>query len=247
MEKITSRKNALIRHLRSLAGDTAYRTEQGEYVLDGVKLLQEAVRFGAKVRSVLWAGEEKFSVPGAAIYTAPKELVEYASPLKNAPGPVFTVEIPDQALPEQPKKVIVLEHVQDPGNVGTVIRTANALGMDAVVLTGSCASVFGAKTARAAMGALFRQCVVEMTQAETVQWLHSCGMKLYGAALSDRASDVRTIDLADAAFVVGSEGQGLSDEMLSLCDGEIIIPMEPGSESLNAGVAASILMWELAR
>lgn len=247
MEKITSRKNALIRHLRSLAGDTAYRAEQGEYVLDGVKLLQEAVRFGAKVNTVLWAGEEQLSVPGANVYTAPKELVEYASPLKNAPGPVFTVSIPQQALPENPRKVIVLEHVQDPGNVGTVIRTANALGMDAVVLTGNCASVFGAKTARAAMGALFRQCVVELSQEETAQWLHSKGMKLYGAALSDRAADVRTIDLKNAAFVVGSEGQGLSREMLSLCDGEIIIPMEPGSESLNAGVAASILMWELAR
>ena len=247
MEKITSRKNALIRHLRSLAGDTAYRAEQGEYVLDGVKLLQEAVRFGAKVNTVLWAGEEQFSVSGAMIYTAPKELVEYASPLKNAPGPVFTVTIPQQVLPENPQKVIVLEHVQDPGHVGTVIRTANALGMDAVVLTGNCASVFGAKTARAAMGALFRQCVVELSREETAQWLHSKGMKLYGAALSDRAADVRTIDLAHAAFAVGSEGQGLGREMLSLCDGEIIIPMEPGSESLNAGVAASILMWELAR
>ncbi len=247
MEKITSRKNALIRHVRSLSSDTAYRKEQGEYVLDGVKLLEEAMRFGAKVNTVMWADEAKFSVPGAAKYTAPKELVEYASPLKNSPGPVFTVTIPEQILPVHPQKVIVLEHVQDPGNVGTVIRTANALGMDAVVLTGDCASVFGAKTARAAMGALFRQCVVEMSQEETVNWLHENGLRLYGAALSDRAVDVREVSLQQAAIVVGSEGKGLSDEMLRLCDGEIIIPMQPDSESLNAGVAASILMWELAR
>lgn len=247
MEHLTSRKNPLIRHLRQLAADTGYRREQGEYVLDSMKLLQEAVTFGAKVNTVLWAGEPKLTVPGAAIYTAPKELVEYASPLKNAPGPVFTVTIPKQDLPTAPRKVIVLENVQDPGNVGTVIRTANALGMDAVVLTGSCASVFGAKTARAAMGALFRQCVVELIQEEAVAWLHENGLQVYGAALSDRAMDVRTVSLEKAAFVVGSEGQGLSEAMRSLCDGEVIIPMEPGSESLNAGVAASILMWELAR
>jgi len=247
MGKLTSRKNPLIRHLRLLGTDSAYRKEQGEYVLDGVKLLQEAMNFGAGINTVLWAGEAKFSVPNAREYVAPKDLVEYASPLKNSPGPVFTVTIPEQALPEQFNKVIVLENVQDPGNVGTVIRTANAMGMDAVILTGSCASVFGAKTARAAMGALFRQCVLELEQSETVNLLHDNGLRVYGAALSDRAVDVRTVSVKNAAFVVGSEGQGLSDEMLSLCDGEVIIPMQPGSESLNAGVAASILMWELAR
>lgn len=247
MEHLTSRKNPLIRHLRQLGSDSGYRREQGEYVLDGVKLLQEAMTFGAVIRTVLWAGESKFSVQGAKEYTAPKDLVEYASPLKNSPGPVFTVEIPELTIPTSVSRVIALENVQDPGNVGTVIRTANALGMDAVVLIGSCADAFGAKTARAAMGALFRQCVLTMERENTVEWLHEQGLQVYGAALSDRAVDVRTVSIKDAAFVVGSEGQGLSDEMLGLCDGEVIIPMQPGSESLNAGVAASILMWELAR
>ena len=247
MEHLTSRKNPLVRHLRSLGSDPAYRREQGEYVLDGIKLLKEAVEFGAEIKTVLWADTPKMTVEGAKEYTAPKDLVEYASPLKNAPGPVFTVSIPEKGMPETVKRVILLENVQDPGNVGTVIRTANALGMDAVILTGNCADVFGAKTARAAMGALFRQTVLTMQQSAAVAWLHEQGMRVYGAALSDRAVDVRTVSLGDAAFVIGSEGQGLSEEMLSLCDGEVIIPMEPGSESLNAGVAAAILMWELAR
>lgn len=247
MEKLTSRKNPLIRHLRSLGQDAAYRKERGEYVLDGVKLLQEAIACGAEINMVLWAGEPKFSVPCAQELTAPKDLVEYASPLKNSPGPVFTVTVPLQTLPERARKVIVLERVQDPGNVGTVIRTANALGMDAVLLTGECADAFGAKTARAAMGALFRQCVVEMPREQAVAWLHDQQLRVYGAALSDRAVDVRKVPVEGAAFVVGSEGQGLSEELLALCDGEVIIPMQPGSESLNAGVAASILMWELAR
>ena len=124
MEHLTSRKNPLVRHLRSLGSDPAYRREQGEYVLDGIKLLKEAVEFGAEIKTVLWADAPKLTVEGAKEYTAPKDLVEYASPLKNAPGPVFTVAIPEKGMPKAVKRVIVLENVQDPGNVGTVIRTA---------------------------------------------------------------------------------------------------------------------------
>lgn len=247
MEKLTSRKNPVVQHLRKLAADHDYRTEQGEYVLDGGKLLREALDCGGVITRVLWAGEPETAVPGAAVYTAPKDLVEYASPLKNSPGPVFTVKISERSVPERLEKVIVLENVQDPGNVGTVIRTANALGMDAVILAGSCASVYGAKTARAAMGALFRQCVLELSVDEMLALLRDRGLKLYGAALSERAVDVRETDLHGAAVAVGSEGQGLSRHLLDACDGEVIIPMQPGSESLNAGVAAGILMWELSK
>jgi len=247
MERLTSRKNQYIQHLRKLASDSEYRRLQGEYVLDGGKLLREALDCGAAVRSVLWSGEAEFDIPGAAEYTAPRELAEYASPLKNAPGPVFTVAIPERRVPERLEHVIVLENVQDPGNVGTVIRTANALGMDAVILVGGCASVYGAKTARAYMGALFRQCVLELTLDELTALLHDRGLPLYGAALSNRARDVREIDLSRCAVAIGSEGQGLSDLLLDACGGEVIIPMEPGSESLNAGVAAAIIMWEMRR
>ena len=248
MENISSRKNPYIMRLRALANDSELRRKEGEYLCDGHKLLYEAIDKGCVITSVLWKEEAK-PLPGlekAKQYIATAELFDYASPMKNSPGPIFTL-----SMPENPDvdfdKAILLENVQDPGNVGTVIRTANALGMDAVILTGNCADVFGAKTARAAMGALFRQTVLTMQQSEAVAWLHEQGLRVYGAALSDRAVDVRTVSLGDAAFVIGSEGQGLSEEMLSLCDGEVIIPMEPGSESLNAGVAAAILMWELAR
>jgi len=247
MEQLTSRKNPVIQHLRKLASDSGYRYTQGEYVLDGVKLLREAVAFGARIGTVLWAEQVEFPVPHGNVYTGPQELVSYASPLKNAPGPVFTVRIPEKRIPDVLEQVIVLENVQDPGNVGTVIRTANALGMDAVILTGNCASLYSAKTARSAMGALFRQCVLELTWEETLSLLHQHDLKLYGAALSDRAADVRRMDLHKAAVAVGSEGQGLSQTLLDAADGEIIIPMQPESESLNAGVAAAILMWEMTR
>ena len=97
------------------------------------------------------------------------------------------------------------------------------------------------------MGAIFRQQVLRIEREYLADFLRDRGLPLYGAALSDKARDLRDISLAHAAVAIGSEGQGLSRELLALCDGELIIPMNPDSESLNAAVAASIVMWEMAR
>ena len=248
MEQIRSRKNQYILHLRALAKDNDARRDAGEYVCDGEKLLREALQFGAEVTSVLWRDAAAFPLPdGAAQYTADAELVAYASPLMHSPGPVFTVRLPEMRLPQPLRHVIVLEGVQDPGNVGTVIRTANAFGVDAVILTGVCADLYNPKTVRATMGAIFRQRVLELPLAELRAALDENGLPLYGAALSETARDFREIPLDKAAVAVGSEGNGLSTELLAICDGQLIIPMRPDSESLNAGVAASVIMWEMSR
>ena len=246
-EYITSRKNRVITHLRSVAGDRAYREACREFICDGEKTLREALQYGAEIACVLWrerAGDITLSAPE---YVAASELFDYASPLKNSPGPVFTVKMPEQRLPEKPEKLIVLENLQDPGNVGTVIRTANAFNMDAVILVGACADLYNPKTVRASMGAIFRQRVFEMDIAELREYLTDCKLPLYGAALSDKAKDTRSVSVKNAAVAIGSEGRGLSRELLDVCDGELIIPMNPDSESLNAAVAASVFMWEMAR
>jgi len=248
MEKITSRKNAFITHVRSLAGDKAYRNLHSEYICDGVKTLREALQFGAEVTAILWKEEPDY-VEGTEIikqFIAPEELFDYASPMKNSPGPLFTVKIP-QRKKTAVMNAIVLEGVQDPGNVGTVIRTANAFGIGAVVLTGNCADLYNAKTVRSTMGAIFRQNVVEVAAENMSAWLSENGLRLYGAALSDKAGDIRSINVTGAAVAIGSEGRGLSREFLDICDGEVIIPMRPDSESLNAAVAASVVMWEMSR
>lgn len=248
MEKITSRKNAYIGRLRALANDGEFRRQEGEYLCDGLKLLHEALQKGALVRSVLWKGEAK-PIPGlegAKQYVAPAELFDYASPMKNSPGPIFTLAmsaVADTAF----QRAILLENVQDPGNVGTVIRTAAAMGIKTVILCGACADVYSPKTARATMGAVFSENIIRLSAAEAAVLIREKGMKLYGAALSDRARDIRELALKNAVVAIGSEGRGLSEELLSLCDGELIIPMAEGSESLNAAVAASIVLWEMAR
>ena len=248
MDRITSRKNAVITHLRALGAESAYRAASGEYLCDGYKLLDEAVKSGAAITSILWKeGGARAEIACDRQYSAPPELFDYASPMKNSPGPLFSVRRGVWGTSDPVRSAIVLENVQDPGNVGTVLRTASAFSVDAVVLVGDCADCFSPKTVRATMGAIFRQRVLTLSHEELAPWLKEQGLKLYGAALSERATDVRKVDITHSAIAVGSEGHGLSREMLALCDGEIIIPMDARSESLNAAVAASVLMWEMAR
>ena len=247
MERISSRKNGYIAQLRRLAAEGALRRETGETVLDGEKLLGEALDSGCEVTSLLAAeGSLPARVPeGARFYVAPPELVAYASPVKNSPGPVFTVRLPERRAPERVESAIVLENVQDPGNVGTVIRTANAMGTRAVILVGDCADPASPRCVRATMGAAFRQCVLETDLPGLGRMLEGWGLPLYGAALAEGALDIRAAGLSRAAVAIGNEGHGLSPELLGLCTGRVIIPMAPGSESLNAAVAAAIVMWEL--
>ena len=248
MDRITSRKNAFIMQLRALASDAEARREQGAFVCDGLKLLGEAVENGAEILSVLWkegGALSEIDCPVQAV--APAELFDHASPMKNSPGPLFTVRIPVDPKDGKIENAIILENVQDPGNVGTVLRTASAFSIGAVVLTGDCADLYSPKTVRATMGAVFRQRVLRLDRSELPAWLEEHGLPLYGAALSKDAQDMRGLDLTHAAVAVGSEGQGLSPELLALCRGEVIIPMDARSESLNAAVAASVLMWEMAR
>lgn len=248
MDRITSRKNPFIIRLRAIASDTRLRRDCGETVLDGEKLLGEAVSSGAEVTAILCA--DGFALPdgvGCQAYAAPDDLIAYASPVKNSPGPVFTVRMPEIPRPDAPRHAIVLEDMQDPGNVGTLIRTANALGIDAVILAGDCADYRSPRAVRASMGAAFRQYIVECGVDELPVIASGLGLRLYGAALSAGAQDLRRADLTRAAVAIGNEGHGLSAELLGLCEGTVIIPMRPGSESLNAAAAGAIAMWEMAR
>ena len=246
MERLTSRKNETVRRLRLLGTDRGARRAAGEFLCSGAKLLDEALRHGAAVTCVLWAGPPGRAVPGAAQYAVPREILDYVSPLKNAADPVFSVKIRPWP-PAAPGKTLVLETVQDPGNLGTVLRTANALGLDTVILTGDCADPYGPKAVRAGMGAVFRQRFYELSRAQTREYLARHGLRLAGAALSGRAEDLRLADLRDTAVAIGSEGQGLSRELLDMCTGEVIIPMHGQCESLNAAAAAAIIIWELTK
>ena len=214
----------------------------------GKKLLREALLCRAEVTAVLTcdreAGGRFASLP---VTLVPHSLLEYVSPMKAPQDIVFSCKIPRERKEGiTGGRLIILEDVQDPGNVGTVIRTANAFGIDVVVLTGGCADPYNPKTVRAAMGAVFRQHIVEATLHDIAQ-MKSSGMRLLGAALGEGSHDIRETDLRGASVVIGSEGRGLSEEMLRLCTEMIVIPMNSACESLNASAAAAVILWEMKR
>ena len=145
------------------------------------------------------------------------------------------------------RRWLVLDGVQDPGNVGTIWRTADAFGADGLVLCNSCADPWNPKTVRATMGAVFRLPVYEGTLGAVAERLRSASIPLYAAALREDTEDVRDIPWNKAAVIIGSEGRGVSQEALTLCQKTVKIPMSPRCDSLNAAVAASVVLWEMAR
>ena len=248
MERITSRTNPLMTHIRKLAASRSYRRESGEYLGDGVKLLEEAARWGAALTSVVCT--EGTALPplpaGVRLVEVPGDVMRSISPMEAPQGALFTARLPDAALPEKltGTRYLALEGVQDPGNVGTVLRTADAFGADGVILLPGCADLYNPKTVRASMGAVFRCPAWTATLDELRERLTEAGLPLLGAALREDTVDVRETDLRRAAVLVGSEGRGLSSQALALCDQTVRIPMRERCESLNAAVAAAVLLWE---
>lgn len=246
-EPISSRKNEKIVRMRKLGASRAARREFGEFLCDGEKLLDEALKNGADIRMILTAGELETEIPeNVPVYHVPMGVIEAVSPLKNPQSVIFSCAIPKKVGELRRGRHIILENMQDPGNVGMIMRTANAFMMVDVILVGACADPYNPKAVRASMGAVFRQRVMEAGY-DDLEKLRRSGTRLYGAALAENSVDLRKVDLKNAAVVIGSEGQGLSDKMLSICDGRVIIPMNPVCESLNAGVAAAVIMWEMRR
>ena len=251
VETITSRQNPLMTHLRKLASSRSYRKKSGEYLCDGTKLLAEALKWGAEVKTAVFF--EEVDIPplpdGVRAVRVSEELMRSVSPMETPQGALFTVALPEVQLPEtlSGKHYLVLDGVQDPGNVGTILRTADAFDCDGVFLVNACADLYNPKTARATMGAIFRREAYTVTAEELFALLRKSGVPLYGTALRDDTVPLAEADLARAAVAIGSEGRGLSQQVLDECAKTLKIPMNPRCESLNAAIAATVVLWEMYR
>ena len=251
MERITSRKNELVAHIRKLSGSRSARRAAGEFVCDGPKLLAEALRWGAAVTTVV--AEEGVSLPelpsAVRRVEVPADLLRSLSTTETPQGVLFLCRAPGLALPDRLTggRYMVLDGVQDPGNLGTVWRTADAFGADGLILLHNCADPWSPKTVRATMGACFRLPVWEADPSSVQARLDEGGIPLYATALREDTEDLRAQDLRRCAVVIGSEGRGVSEETLALCGKTLKIPMRARCESLNAAVAAAVVLWEMAR
>jgi len=166
------------------------------------------------------------------------------SPMEAPQGALFLCRLPEKTAFTPRPGMLLLDGLQDPGNLGTILRTADALDIPVALLEG-CADPYSHKVVRASMGAVFRTPVIQTTWEEARNACRGAEIPIAVTALTDTASDIREANLRDMAVIIGSEGRGARPQVLEDADRALIIPMNPRCESLNAAVAATIAMWQM--
>jgi TrmH family RNA methyltransferase len=248
-EQVTSRDNRTIKEMRKLLTDRAARREESLFVCDGYTMLEEALAHGAVL--VTLACAQNAALPdlpdSARVLELPERLLDSLAPTGAHQGVMFTCRLPALSTPAAPVsgRHVLLDRIQDPGNLGSILRSASAFGLDSVLLTPGCADPFSPKTIRAAMGAVFRQQIWEIM--EIMDWISTCTLPLRAAARREDARSLRETRFeTDALLLLGNEGAGLSRDLLSRAGSAVWIPLYPGCESLGVAAAAAILFhaWQ---
>ena len=244
-QRITSRKNPLLQQVKKLLSSKKAREEAGLFAVDGTKLLAEAVKYYPGLHTVILSDGVEADVPDSVrLIRVPGDVMESISPMASPQGALFLCQLPKKTELEAKPGMLLLDGIQDPGNLGTILRTADALDVPVVLLEG-CADPYSHKVVRSSMGAVLRTPVIQSDWGTVKKACREAGIPVGVTALSDRAKDLRQSPLASMAVVIGSEGQGVRREILDSADAELIIPMNPHCESLNAAVAATIVMWQM--
>ncbi len=273
-EIISSRQNQNVVLLCKLS-DRKEREKTGLFRFDGVKLLGEALRNGVDLHALFFRASSCDALLSKLSEAQQAELSRLASPSfllsdalfdkiseeKSPEGVIcvakyidkfqkkITIYNSDDFLKLKNEKIVLLESVRDPSNIGAIIRSAAAFGIDRLLISADCADIYHPKAVRASMGTLFSQ-AIDRTEdlPAAIRALRETGRRVYAAALDESALTLGTVPLQKGdCVVIGNEGHGLTESTAAACDGSIIIPMSNRAESLNAAVAASILMWEFSR
>ena len=256
IETITSRQNQRVKAAAALESRSE-RQKAERFAFEGLKLFGEAVRFRAPLLEVFAVGEladyaGSKAPEGCRVYRVTDEVYDRLS-RDRSPDGIFCVSRFISSLhsfggdiPDADGCMFLCVSVRDPGNIGTIIRSARAFGVGQLILSSDCADPYNIKTVRAAMGAIFTTKIhVADDPVSAVDELRAKGYDVCAAVLSEKASRLDELEPdGKRVFVVGNEGHGLDDDIISRCSSGVFIPMEPESESLNAAIAASILMWD---
>ncbi len=250
MERITSRENERVKCTLRLASSAALRREQGLFFAEGLRLCLDLAAClpwqTAFFTEEVLAEEPRVADLSAEAFLVNDSVAQKLSATKTTQGLFGVFRLPQAVLEDLDvsKGVLLAEHIQDPANVGAMLRSAAAFGFGGVVLAGNCADPFGPKVLRASMGAVGRLPVVVQDDIQQAAGaLHKAGATLYASALQGAAPLAQVAVQRPFVLLVGNEGAGLSAEVLALADERVCIPMHAGVDSLNAAVAASVLMF----
>ena len=245
MERITSLKNPKVQLWKSLK-ERKGRRETGCFMAEGRKMVEEALASSFRVEAVLVdeARMEEFDLPeDIPTYALPENVLAAVCDTKTPQGIAAVVQV--QRSARLGGRVVALDGVQDPGNVGTIIRTADAAGLEGIILSGQCAVVFSPKTLRATMGSIFRMPMVVTDLPGYLTALREDGYSIISSQLDGEPFYQRSPVGEKFCLIIGNEGNGISDEVKATATHRVKLPMRGGAESLNAAIAAGIMMYDL--
>lgn len=247
---ITSGQNKALKQARSLSLRKG-REKSGLFAIEGARAVGDAFRRGAELKYV-FAREDYRGIPDVKcpVYILPARLFAELSETGAPQGILAVCKVKKASLsdiaPGENSLVIICENLQDPGNLGSIIRTADAVGACGAALTKGCVDLYNPKTVRATMSSIFAFPIATGVDiSEAAERLKKAGVKIFAGALSDQATGLYDADFSGkAAIIVGNEGAGLSEKALALADHVIKIPMKGGAESLNAAAACAVMAYE---
>lgn len=258
MQVITSKDNELVKNIKKLK-DKKYRDQEHKYVIEGIKLIEEAIAENAKIDIIVVCEDcvKNEEIDSKLLYEVAKynciyvsqRVFETITDVKNPQGilAVIKKEEADSSIDFSEDLIVILDKVQDPGNLGTILRTVDSIGIKQIIVTEGTGDIFNPKVVRSTMGAIFRVKVIEIDDInKTVNEIKKHKFKVISTSLKTEES-IYDIKYEKSAIVIGNEANGVSENLLNLSDKLVKIPMIGKTESLNASVATGIVLYEYVR
>lgn len=256
---ITSKDNEQVKHIKKLK-EKKYREEYGEFIVEGIKMVEEAIVENAKIKSIIICDDCKTqnSIPNELMYEIAKlnciyvseKVFNFITDVINPQGILAVIEKPnlkENKINYENDNFLILDGIQDPGNIGTILRTVDSLNINQIIVSNDTADIYNPKVVRSTMGAIFRVKVVESDDlVKTVKEMKKHKIKIYATDLNTDKT-IYNISYEKSAIIIGNEANGVSIKMLQNADERIKIPMLGKTESLNAAVATSIILYEVYR
>ncbi len=258
MQVITSKDNDVIKNIRKLK-DKKYREIENKYIIEGIKLIEEAIEENAKIDTVVVCEDcvQNKTIEPKLLYEIAKYNCVYVSEkvfnvvteVTNPQGILAVVEKENKEsqINYNEDVIVVLDGIQDPGNLGTILRTVDSVGLHQIIVSKQTADAYNPKVVRSTMGAIYRvKVIVSEDLVKTLKEIKKHKYKVLATSL-DEADMIYDVDYEKKVIVIGNEANGVSSEILEIADQKIKIPMLGKTESLNASVATSVILYEYVR
>lgn len=258
MQGITSKENEFVKHVKKLK-DKKYRDKHGEYVIEGLKLIEEAIQEKALIKQIILCDdcEKNAFIPKELMYEIAKQeciyvtekIFKYLSEVQTPQGilAVIAKNTKNTEIDYTQDMIVALDDVQDPGNLGTILRTVDSIGLNQILVSKGTADSYNPKVVRSTMGAIFRVKIIECENLkQTLKEIKKHKFKIVVSSLQTD-NTIYDIHYNKKVMVIGNEANGVEKEIQDLADEKVKIPMLGKTESLNASVAAGIILYEYVR